>query len=70
MFLLDPCIFTTIDETKEESQSTLQIFLKDVTEGKNVETHTHSCFYGTPPDDCFLRVRDNNKIQLLLILLL
>ena len=41
-FLLDPCIFTTIDEKKEEQQSTLQKFLKHVTEGKNVETHKHS----------------------------
>ena len=41
-FLLDASIFTTIDEKKEEQQSTLQIFLKDVTEGKNVEIHKHS----------------------------
>ena len=40
--LLDASIFTTIDEKKEEQQSTLQIFLKDVTEGKNVEIHKHS----------------------------
>ena len=34
-FLLDASIFTTIDdEKKEEQQSTLQVFLKDVTEGK------------------------------------
>ena len=36
-FLLDACIFTTVHEKKEKQQSTLQIFLKDVTEGKNVE---------------------------------
>ena len=42
IFLLDASIFTTIDEKKEEQQSTLQIFLKDVTEGKNVEIHKHS----------------------------
>ena len=41
-FLLDASIFTTIDEKKEEQQSTLQIFLKDVTEWKNVEIHKHS----------------------------
>ena len=41
-FLLDASIFTTIDEKKEEQQSTLQIFLKDVTEEKNVEIHKHS----------------------------
>ena len=34
-FLLDASIFTTIDEKKEEQKSTLQIFLKDVTEEKN-----------------------------------
>ena len=38
-FLLDASIFTTIDEKKEEQKSTLQIFLKDVTEEKNVEIH-------------------------------
>ena len=32
--LLDASILTTIDEKKEEQQSTLYIFLKDVTEGK------------------------------------
>ena len=31
-FLLDTSIFTTIDEKKEEQKSTLQIFLKEVTE--------------------------------------
>ena len=41
-FLLDASIFTTIDEKKEEQQSTLQILLKDVTEAKNVEIHKHS----------------------------
>ena len=41
-FLLDASIFTTIDEKKEEQKSTLQIFLKDVTEEKNVEIHKHS----------------------------
>ena len=35
-------IFTTTDEKKEEQKSTLQIFLKDVTEEKNVEIHKHS----------------------------
>ena len=35
-------IFTTIDEKKEEQKSTYQIFLKDVTEEKNVEIHKHS----------------------------
>ena len=33
-FLLDASIFTTIYEKKEEQKSTLQIFLKDVTEKK------------------------------------
>ena len=32
VFLLDASIFTTIDEKKEEQKSTLEIFLKDVTE--------------------------------------
>ena len=41
-FLLDASIFTTIYEKKEEQKSTLQIFLKDVTEEKNVEIHKHS----------------------------
>ena len=41
-FLLDASIFSTIDEKKEEQQSTLQIFFKDVTEEKNVEMHKHS----------------------------
>ena len=41
-FLLDASIFTTVDEKKEEQQSTLQIFLKDVTERKNAEIHKHS----------------------------
>ena len=40
--LLDASIFTTIDEKKEEQKSTLQIFLKEVTEEENVETHKHS----------------------------
>ena len=34
-------IFTTIDEKKEEQNSTLQIFSKDVTEAKNLEIHKH-----------------------------
>ena len=34
-FVLDASIFTTIYEKKEEQKSTLQIFLKDVTEKKN-----------------------------------
>ena len=42
VFLLDASIFTKIDEKKEEQKSTLQIFLKDVTEEKNVEIHKHS----------------------------
>ena len=46
LFLLGASIFTTIDEKKEEQQSFIpkeqQIFLKDVTEGKNVEIHKHS----------------------------
>ena len=42
VFLLDASIFTAIDEKKEEQKSTLQIFLKDVTEEKNVEIHKHS----------------------------
>ena len=33
-FVLDASIFTTIYEKKEEQKSTLQIFLKDVTEKK------------------------------------
>ena len=41
-FVLDASIFTTIYEKKEEQKSTLQIFLKDVTEEKNVEIHKHS----------------------------
>ena len=35
-------IFTAIDEKKEEQKSTYQIFLKDVTEEKNLEIHKHS----------------------------
>ena len=35
-------ILTTTDEKKEEQKSTLQIFLKDVTEEKNLEIHKHS----------------------------
>ena len=42
VFLLDASIFTTIGEKKEEQQSTLQIFLNDVTEGKNEEIHKDS----------------------------
>ena len=42
IFLLDAFIFTTIDEKIEEQKSTLQIFLKDVTEEKNVQIHKHS----------------------------
>ena len=44
VFLLDASlfIFTTIDEKKEEQKSIYQIFLKDVTEEKNVEIHKHS----------------------------
>ena len=38
-FVLDASIFTTIYEKKEEQKSTLQIFLKDVTEEKNLKTH-------------------------------
>ena len=39
-FLLDASIFTTIDEKKKQEQkSTLQVFLKDVTEEKNLEIH-------------------------------
>ena len=41
-FLLNASIFTTIDEKKEEQKSTLQIFLKDVTEEKDLEIHQHS----------------------------
>ena len=39
--LLDAFTFTTIDEKKEEQKSTLQIFLNDVTEEKNVEICEH-----------------------------
>ena len=42
IFLLDAFIFTTIPERKEEQKSTLQMFLKDVTDDKNVEIHKHS----------------------------
>ena len=42
IFLLDVTIFTTIDEKKEEQQSPFQIFLKDVTEEKNVKIHKYS----------------------------
>ena len=35
-------VFITIDKKKEEKKSTLQIFLKDVTEEKNLEIHKHS----------------------------
>ena len=42
IFLLDAFIFTTIPERKEEQKSSLQIFLKDVTDDKNVEIHKHS----------------------------
>ena len=39
-FLLDASIFNTIDEKKKQEQkSTLQVFLKDVTEEKNLEIH-------------------------------
>ena len=41
-FLLHASIFTTIDEKKEEQKSNLQIFLKDVTEEKNLENHKHN----------------------------
>ena len=41
-FLIDTSIFTTIDEKKKEQKSTLQIFLKDVTEETIVEIHKHS----------------------------
>ena len=33
-FLIDASIFTTIDEKTEKQKSTLQTFLKDVTEEK------------------------------------
>ena len=42
VFLLDAFIFTTIAERKEEQKSTLQIFLKDIIDDKNVEIHKHS----------------------------
>ena len=42
VFLLDASILTTIAEKKEEQKSNFQIFLKVVTEKKNVETHKHS----------------------------
>ena len=42
VFLLDASILTTIAEKKEEQKSNFQIFLKVVTEEKNVETHKHS----------------------------
>ena len=35
-------IFTAVDEKKEEQKSTYQVFLKDVTEEKNLEIHKHS----------------------------
>ena len=41
-YLLNVTIFTAIDEKKEEQQSPLQIFLKDVTEEKSVEIHKHN----------------------------
>ena len=41
-FLLDASIFTTIYEKKEEQKSALQIFLKDVTEKKNLKIHKHN----------------------------
>ena len=41
-FLLDACIFTTINEKKEEQESILQVFLTDVTEGENMETQKHN----------------------------
>ena len=41
-FFLDASIFTTIDEKNKEQKSTLQIFLKDLSEEKNVEIHKHS----------------------------
>ena len=34
--------FTAIDEEKEEQKSSYQIFLKDVTEDKNLEIHKYS----------------------------
>ena len=42
VFLLDAFIFTTIGEKIEEEKSTLQIFLKDVTEEKSGQIHKHS----------------------------
>ena len=41
-FLPDASAFPTIDEKKEEQKSTLQIFFKDVTEGKIVEINKHN----------------------------
>ena len=35
-------IFTAIDQKKEQQKSTYQIFLKDITEEKNLENHKHS----------------------------
>ena len=44
IYFLTRClsIFTTIDEKKEEKKSTLQLFLKDVTEEKKLEIHEPS----------------------------
>ena len=42
VFLLDVSIFSTVDGKKEEQKSTFQIFLKDVTEEKNVAINKHS----------------------------
>ena len=39
VLVLDVSIFTTIYEKKVEQKSTLQIFLKDVTEKKKLEIH-------------------------------
>ena len=35
-------IFTAIDQNKEQQKSTYQIFLKDITEERNLENHKHS----------------------------
>ena len=35
-------IFTAIDQNKEQQKSTCQIFLKDITEERNLENHKHS----------------------------
>ena len=44
LYFITTClsIFTAIDQNKEQQKSTCQIFLKDITEERNLENHKHS----------------------------